>query len=39
MTLSKIKSIYNEIGYNEESEEIYKYYKESMNKFISEYEI
>ena len=39
MTLSKIKSIYDEIGYNDDSEHIYKFYLDSLNKFKEEYEI
>ena len=38
-TLSKIKSIYNEIGYTEESDSIFSYYKEILDKFKAEYEI
>ena len=36
MTLSKLNSIYDEIGYNDDSDHIYKFYSESLNKFKEE---
>ncbi len=37
--LSKIKSIYDNIGYTDDSDHMLKHYKQSLNKFKEEYEI
>ena len=38
-TLSKIKAIYSEIGFTEDSDHMYSCYLDSINKFKNEYEI
>ncbi len=38
-TLSKIKAIYTEIGFTDESDYMYQYYLDALQKFKEEYEI
>ena len=38
-TLSKIKSIYTELGYTEDSDQMYNFYSSILDKFKEEYEI